>query len=126
MSNLLSPCDGMHVCSDKISSYTLIRKSWVVFCFVFVFVFVFFLVVFCLFFVVVVVVVFVCFFFVFFFWGGGVNSEPILTPRGKSPVPEAQRRLNPRRCIMQDSEPNTLPSWLHRPIGSSLNFIQIG
>ena len=25
--DLLSPCDGMHVCTDKTSVYTLIRKS---------------------------------------------------------------------------------------------------
>ena len=26
--DLLSPCDGMHVCTDYTSVYTLIRKSW--------------------------------------------------------------------------------------------------
>ena len=26
--NLLCPCDGMHVCTDQISVYTLIRKSF--------------------------------------------------------------------------------------------------
>ena len=69
--NLLSPCDGMHVCTDWTSVYTLIRKSF-----------------------------------------GVMESEPMLTPREKSPLPEKillERGSNPRRCIKQDSEPNTLP-----------------
>ena len=43
--DLLSPCDGMHVCTELTSVYTLIQKSF-----------------------------------------GGMESEPILTPRGKSPL----------------------------------------
>ena len=45
--DLLSPCDGVHVCIDKTSVYTLIRKSF-----------------------------------------GGMESEPMLTPTEKSPLPE--------------------------------------
>ena len=45
--DLLSPCDGMHVCTDKTSVYTFIRKSL-----------------------------------------GGMESQPKLNPRGKSPLPE--------------------------------------
>ena len=43
--DLLSPREGMHVCTDKTSVYTLIRKSF-----------------------------------------GGMESEPMLTPKDKSPV----------------------------------------
>ena len=88
---------------------------------------------------------------------GGMESEPMLTPREKSPLPEecmcAQTRprfilpservwgngvrthvnskgtdplyqrlregSNPRRSITQDSEPNTLPTELFWPPGSS-------
>ena len=49
------------------------------------------------------------------FWG--LESETILTPRGNSLLPEAQRRSNPRRCIKQDRQPNTLPTELFRPTG---------
>ena len=45
--DLLSPCDGMHVCTDWTTVYTLIRKSF-----------------------------------------GRMESEPMLTPREKSPLPE--------------------------------------
>ena len=45
--DLLSSCDGMHVCTDQPSVYTLIRKSF-----------------------------------------GGMESEPMLTPSKKSPLPE--------------------------------------
>ena len=45
--DLLSPCHGMHVCKDKTSVYTLIRKSF-----------------------------------------GGMESEPMLTRREKSPLQE--------------------------------------
>ena len=51
---------------------------------------------------------------------GGMESEPMLTPREKSPLPEKKKIFlrggsNPRRCITQDSEPNTLPTELLRP-----------
>ena len=38
----------------------------------------------------------------------GMESEPVLTPREKSPPPGAQSRVEPATCIRQDSEPNTL------------------
>ena len=44
--DLLSPCDGMHVCTDYTPVYTLVRKNL-----------------------------------------GGMESEPMLTPREKSPLP---------------------------------------
>ena len=31
---------------------------------------------------------------------GGMESEPLLTPREKSPLPEAQRRVEPLHCSM--------------------------
>ena len=43
---------------------------------------------------------------------GGMESEPTLTPMEKCPVPEKnvlRGESNPRRCIKQDREPNTLP-----------------
>ena len=55
--DLLSPCDGMHVCTDRTSVYSLIRKKF-----------------------------------------GGMESEPMLTPREKSPLPEKNyplRRIEP-------------------------------
>ena len=54
--DLLSPCGGMHVCTDYTSVYTLIRKSF-----------------------------------------GLVESEAMLTPREKSPLPEKSplRRMEP-------------------------------
>ena len=52
--DLLSPGDGMHVCTDWTLVYTLIQKSFY-----------------------------------------GMESEPMLTPREKSPLPEAQRRIEP-------------------------------
>ena len=51
---LLSPCDGMHLCTDLTSVYTLIWKSF-----------------------------------------GGMESEPMLTPKEKSPLLEAQGRFEP-------------------------------
>ena len=45
-----------------------------------------------------------------------MESEPMSTPREKSPLPEKnspQRRIeptNPQHCIKQDSKPNTLPT----------------
>ena len=41
-----------------------------------------------------------------------MESERMLTPREKSPLPEKfspRGGSNPRRCIWQNSEPNTLP-----------------
>ena len=37
----------------------------------------------------------------------------MLTPREKSPLPEALRRT--KRCVTQDNEPNTLPTELFGP-----------
>ena len=69
--DLLSLCDGMHVCTDYTSVYTLIRKKI-----------------------------------------GGMESEPMLTPREK--IPSSGKILprggsNPWCCIKQDSKSNTLP-----------------
>ena len=47
-----------------------------------------------------------------------MEFEPMLTPREKSPVPQKilpRGESNPRRCIKQDREPNTLPTELFRP-----------
>ena len=41
-----------------------------------------------------------------------MESEAMLTPREKAPLPEAQRRFEP---MMLDSEPNTLPTELFLP-----------
>ena len=45
---------------------------------------------------------------------GGMESEPMLTPSERSPLLEKKILLrggwNPRRCIKEDSEPNTLPT----------------
>ena len=69
---LLSPCDGMHACTDLTSVYTLIRKS---------------------------------------LGGNGVrihvNSKGKIRSTGKI-LPRGGS--NPRRCIQQDSEPNTPPT----------------
>ena len=49
--------------------------------------------------------------------GGWVESEPMLTPREKSPLQEKillSGGSNPRRCIKQESEPNTQPTELFR------------
>ena len=70
--DLLSPRDGIHVCTDYTSIYTLIPKSL-----------------------------------------GGMESEPMLTQRGKIPSTGKillRGGLNPWLCIKQDSEPNTLPA----------------
>ena len=56
--DLLSPCDRMHVCTDKTLVHTLLRKSY---------------------------------------WG--MESEPMLTPRGKTSLPEGielEPKLSPR------------------------------
>ena len=63
--HLWSPCDGMRVCTDQDSVYTLIRK---------------------------------CF-------GGGMESEPMLTPREKSPLPEAQRRIEATATSCRTASP---------------------
>ena len=43
---------------------------------------------------------------------GGMESEPMLTPREKNPLYWGLRGgLNPCLCITLDSEPNTLTSW---------------
>ena len=42
----------------------------------------------------------------------------MLTPREKSPIPEKillRGGSNPRRCVKQDSEPNTLPTCYSGP-----------
>ena len=52
--DLLSLCDGMHVCIDLTSVNTLIQKSF-----------------------------------------GGIGSETMLIPREKSPLLEAQRKVEP-------------------------------
>ena len=49
---------------------------------------------------------------------GEVESKPMLTPREKSHQPEnilPRGGSNPRRCIKQDSEPNTLPTSYYGP-----------
>ena len=66
--DLLSPCNGMHVCTDKASVYTLIQKSF-----------------------------------------RGMESEPMLTPGGKSLPPETQRRVEPATLYHTGERPNT---WL--------------
>ena len=64
------------------------------------------------------------------FWG--MESDPMFTPREKSPLAEKKnlprrgwnprrcilprRGWNPRRCIKQNSEPNTLPTSYSGPI----------
>ena len=52
---------------------------------------------------------------------GGMESEPMLTPREKSPIPEnsPQRRIE---AATQDSEPNTLPTELFRPHAGDLRI----
>ena len=44
-----------------------------------------------------------------------MGSEPMLTPREKSPLLRLRGGWNPRRCIKQNSEPSTLPTELFRP-----------
>ena len=41
----------------------------------------------------------------------------MLTPREKSPILEAQRRVKP---VTLDSKPNTLPTELFRPLNDNL------
>ena len=64
--DLLSPCDGMHVCTDETSVYTLIRKSF-----------------------------------------KGMDSEPMLTPREKSPLPE---QFSPEEHRTHDAASNRTAS----------------
>ena len=50
---------------------------------------------------------------------GDMESEPMLTPREKSPIPKKKflrGGSNPRRCIKQDSESNTLPTSYSGPL----------
>ena len=50
--------------------------------------------------------------------GGGLESEPMLTPREKSPLPEKihlRGGSNQRRCMKQNSQPNTQPAELLQP-----------
>ena len=72
--DLLSPCDGMHVCTEQTSVYTLIRKSF-----------------------------------------GGMESEPMLTPREKSPLPE---KLSPEKDRTHDaaSSRTVSPTYYQRAI----------
>ena len=46
---------------------------------------------------------------------GGMGSEPMLTPRENPLYRRLRGGSNPRRCISQDSEPNTLPTERFRP-----------
>ena len=59
------------------------------------------------------------FFFFFFFLEGGREGERIKThvnSKGEKPLyQELRGGSNPRRCITQDGEPNTLPTELIRP-----------
>ena len=48
------------------------------------------------------------------------ERESMLTLREKSPL--LRRGSTPRRCITQDSEPNTLPTELFRPSNKYINF----
>ena len=51
------------------------------------------------------------------FWGNGVRSH--VNSKGKIPFTRKiflGGGLNPRRCIMQDSEPNTLPTSCSGPL----------
>ena len=47
-------------------------------------------------------------------WEGGGGKSPI-NSKGKIPSSGGSGGLNPRRCITQDSEPNTLPIEIFRP-----------
>ena len=46
---------------------------------------------------------------------GEMESEPMLTPREKSPLPEAQRRIEPAPLHHANSEPSPSPTELFRP-----------
>ena len=78
--DLLSLCDGMCVCTDQTSVFSLMWKSF-----------------------------------------GGMESEPMLTPREKSPLLEKnflRGGSNPQHYIKQDSELNTLPTSYSGPVVS--------
>ena len=48
-----------------------------------------------------------------------MESEPMLIPREKSPLPKKillRGGSNPGRCIKQDSKPNILPTELFGPL----------
>ena len=44
-----------------------------------------------------------------------MKSEPMLTPREKSPQPRLRGGLNPHSCIKKDSKPTTLMTELFQP-----------
>ena len=70
--DLLSPCNGMHACTDDFSLHSNPKE----------------------------------------FWGNGVRAH--VNSKGKIPLTGKNIRTggsNPRRCIKQDSQPNTLPSY---------------
>ena len=94
-----NPCAGMHARTDWTSVYTLIRKRRGFWFFV----------------------IFVCMFvrlFVVFVLGNGIRTH--FNSSGEFPSTGRPRgRSNPRCCIMQDSEPNTLPTELFRPLGEA-------
>ena len=46
----------------------------------------------------------------------GMESKPMLTPKEKSPLPEAQRRIEITMLHHAGHEPNTLPTELFRPM----------
>ena len=59
----------------------------------------------------------------------GMESELMPTPREKSPIPEAQKRIKPTNCIMQDSEPNTQLTTFHdtssSPSSSTISWLTV-
>ena len=54
---------------------------------------------------------------------GGIESEPMLIPKGKSPYRRLREVSTPQSYITQNSEPNILPTELIRP--RSLGMLQI-
>ena len=57
------------------------------------------------------------------FLGNGVRTH--INSKGKIPLTGTillRGAWNPRRCIMKDSQPNTLPTELFRPITSTFHF----
>ena len=73
--DLLSPCDGMHVCTDKTSVYTFIRKSL-----------------------------------------EGMESQPKLNPREKSPLPE---KFSPEEDQTHDAASSRTASPTHNQLSYS-------
>ena len=57
---------------------------------------------------------------------GGMESEPMLTPREKTLYRTLRGGSNPRHCTTQDSELNTLPTELFRPrnVESDVNIVK--